>query len=158
MFPLEVAIEQKMERVGGNHLTIEERTVLAIEGLEREVNNGGYSQFFTNSSGQYAPIIVDCLLRIQCPKTAALTQKAIAALGAKDSAEQSVHMAVEAYRERDRQRRNKWPSRPSPPSQEDRLIGEELDSYDQIFFQGLGEHLAGELFAYVRANRDSIQL
>jgi len=73
----EQAMDQKAARVRGGNLTREERIILAIEALEREVNNGGYGQFFVNSSREYAPMIVDALLRISCPKTAAITQKAV---------------------------------------------------------------------------------
>ena len=49
------AVEQKWARDGGEALSEEEIVVLAIEALECEVNNGGYDQFFINSS-EYAPI------------------------------------------------------------------------------------------------------
>ncbi len=54
-----------------------EQTVLAIEALEREVNNGGYQQFFINSSKEYIPIIVKALEAIGCPKIAHLTKVVI---------------------------------------------------------------------------------
>jgi hypothetical protein len=53
----------------------------AVEALEREVNNGGYDQFFSNPSNEYVPFIVDALSRIGCSETADLTQRAIEALG-----------------------------------------------------------------------------
>lgn len=71
------AMDQKAARAGESKLTPEERIILAIEALEREVNNGGYGQFFVNSSRKYAPIIVDALRCIGCPKTAEVTQKAL---------------------------------------------------------------------------------
>jgi Domain of unknown function (DUF4375) len=73
----EQAMDQKAAREGDHKLNDEERTILAIEALEREVNNGGYGQFFVNSSREYSPIIVDSLRRIGCPKTAEITQKAV---------------------------------------------------------------------------------
>ena len=73
----EQAMDQKAARIGEDELTAEERIILAIEALEREVNNGGYGQFFLNSSREYAPIIADALRRISCPKTAEITQKAL---------------------------------------------------------------------------------
>lgn len=72
----EQAMDQKAARVGDAKLTDEERVILAIEALEREVNNGGYGQFFVNSSREYAPIVVGALRRIGCPTTAEITQKA----------------------------------------------------------------------------------
>ena len=73
----EQALDQKAARVGDEKLTDEERVILAIEALEREVNNGGYGQFFVNSSREYAPIIVESLRRISCLKVAEITQKAL---------------------------------------------------------------------------------
>jgi hypothetical protein len=78
---LEQAISQKAKRDGMHNLTNEERVVLAVEALEREVNGGGYDQFFTNSSREFASTIVDSLKRIGCMKTANITQRAIKALG-----------------------------------------------------------------------------
>src|SRR5260370_27250679 len=77
----EQAISQKETRSGTSALTDEESIVLAVEALEREVNNGGYEQFFANSSREDAAPIVGSLLRIGCEKTANLTRKAITALG-----------------------------------------------------------------------------
>ena len=76
----EQAMDQKAARVGEHNLTEEERIILGIEALEREVNNGGYEQFFINSSKEFAPMIVGWLLRIGCPTTAEITQNAIDAL------------------------------------------------------------------------------
>jgi len=47
LWAIEIALQEKLERVGLDRLSEEERTVLAIQGLVREVNNGGYSQFFS---------------------------------------------------------------------------------------------------------------
>ena len=76
----EQAIQQKAAREGDRSLTGEERVVLAVEALEREVNNGGYDQFFRNSSLEFIPTIVECPRRIGCTKTAKKTQRAIRAL------------------------------------------------------------------------------
>jgi hypothetical protein len=84
LFPLEMAIDGKRLRVGLAGLTTEEQTVLAVEALEREVNNGGFSLFFSNSSGEFTPIIVDCLNRIGCPIVAEITQSAIQAIERED--------------------------------------------------------------------------
>lgn len=79
-----LAFEQAIQQAADKRpLTQEETYVLAVEGLEREVNNGGYSQFFFNSSNEYAGSIVAALRAIGCPKTADITQQAIAALGIK---------------------------------------------------------------------------
>ncbi|MDP9051897.1 MAG: DMP19 family protein [Acidobacteriota bacterium] len=75
-------IQAKVRAVGGeDKLTDEERLVLAVLALESEVNNGGYRQFFWNSSRRFAPTIVASLRRIDCERTATLTAKAIEVLG-----------------------------------------------------------------------------
>jgi Domain of unknown function (DUF4375) len=61
-------------------LTEAERVVMAIEAMEREVNNGGYGQFFMNSSKHFAPYIVQALQTIGCFEFAALMTNAIAEL------------------------------------------------------------------------------
>jgi hypothetical protein len=38
---------------------------MAVESLEREVNNGGYDQFFVNAA-EYTPVIADSLSAIGC--------------------------------------------------------------------------------------------
>src|SRR5579863_2130168 len=73
----EEGIIQKFKREGENGLSEPERVILAIEALEREVNNGGYSQFFENSSRYFAPWIVWALETIGCPQTARISQRAI---------------------------------------------------------------------------------
>ena len=45
--------------------------------LEREVNNGGFSQYFTNSSGEYAHQTVETLKLIGANNFAKILQKAI---------------------------------------------------------------------------------
>lgn len=73
----ELALQLKAQR---SALSRAEQSVLAIAALAHEVSNGGYGQFFLNSSNVYAPIVVDALFAIDCPKTARLTRGAIAAL------------------------------------------------------------------------------
>ena len=133
---LEEALNQKAEEAGEQDLSDEERIVLAVEALEREVNNGGYGQFFLNSSGQYTPIIVDSLLRIGCPETANITSGAINALGTEDFSPEALEAALESENEeRD----------------------EQLDECDGLY-SGAGEDIAGQLFDFVSSHQDAIQL
>jgi hypothetical protein len=60
-------------------LTPAETVVVAVEAMEREVNNGGFAQFFSNSSSEYAPVLVSALQQIGAPETAAVAQRAITA-------------------------------------------------------------------------------
>ena len=75
----------------------EEIIVLAVEALEREVNNGGYSQFFVNSSREFTPIIVHALLRIDCIKTVEITKDAIRAAGFEGLAPIALALALESF-------------------------------------------------------------
>ncbi|MHC4144841.1 MAG: DMP19 family protein [Planctomycetota bacterium] len=131
----EQAIDQKAARVGNDGLTDEERTILAVEALEREVNNGGYDQFFINSSKEFAPIIVDVLNRIGCAETAALTQEAIDALGVEGS------LTVEAI---------------------DRVMGQEsdqrhekLNACDNTYYSVAGD-LSELLLGFIKRNKERI--
>lgn len=133
---LEQALNQKAAEAGEQDLSDEERIVLAVEALEREVNNGGYGQFFSNSSGEYASIIVDALLRIGCPETANITSGAINALGTQDFSPEALESAIESENEeRD----------------------EQLEECDGLY-SGTGEDIASKLFEFVSAHQDAIQL
>ncbi len=56
-------------------LNSSQRVLLIIENLEREVNNGGFHQFYWNSSGDYAMETVIALKQIGATKTAGVVKK-----------------------------------------------------------------------------------
>ena len=58
-----------------------ERIFYITQTLEMEVNNGGFSQFFYNSSGNFAGELVAAFTAIGAYATAAICQKAIDAFG-----------------------------------------------------------------------------
>ena len=132
----EEAIQGKLAREGRESLNTAEMTVLAVEALEREVNNGGYSQFFLNSSAEFAPILVDSLERIDCPKAAAVAQSAIDALELPDLNVEAIQTAI---RIENREREAK------------------LATCDDAFF-AYEEDITGGLLAFIRANRDLIRI
>jgi hypothetical protein len=76
----EEAIAAKAERLGTTTLTTAELVVLAVEAIEREVNNGGFDQLFRNSSKEHATNYVSALEAIERPDVAELAKQAIAAL------------------------------------------------------------------------------
>ena len=131
------AVEQKWARVGKEGLSEEELVVLAIEALEREVNNGGYHQFFVNSSNEDAPIVVDALNRIGCTETAKLTKEAIDILGIEGpiTVEAIGRVMEEENDERD----------------------EKLGECDDGYFEIAGD-LAGPLLEFIKSNKDRITL
>jgi len=67
-------------RVDYEELLAAERVFLLIWELESEVNNGGFHQYFYNSSGALAPNIVDALKTIGAEATADIVQRAINAV------------------------------------------------------------------------------
>ena len=56
-----------------------ERTIFVTQELENEVNNGGFFQFFDNSSGQFANEIAQAFTKIGAVKTAEICRKAVGA-------------------------------------------------------------------------------
>jgi hypothetical protein len=118
-------------------MTTQERYVLAVEGLEREVNNGGYDQFFLNSSHEFVDVIEDALRAIGCPQTADITRDAIAALGIAGpvtgaKAEEVVCSGNES-------------------------VAAALGGCDDRFFAGV-EPIADRLFEWIRVNKASIRV
>ncbi|MGI9318380.1 MAG: DMP19 family protein, partial [bacterium] len=103
----------------------------------REVGNGGYSQFFYNSSVEYAPIIVDSLRAIGCNEIADLTQKAIELLGV-DSLDPEV---IEERMDPD-----------------DDALEDALGELDDIYFNEVEDVPSYALFDYIKQNRKSIKL
>jgi uncharacterized protein DUF4375 len=130
----EEALDQKATRLGMDSLTAEERVILAVEALEREVNNGGYSQFFFNSN-KYAPMVVDALHRIGCPEAASLTRRAIDIVGDPTTLSHSYQIGIELTPEQD----------------------EALGRCDTEYYRVIGG-LAGPLFQFIKSEHGQILL
>lgn len=113
-----------------------ERTVLGVEAIEREVNNGGYKQFFQNSSCEFASTIVEDLRGADCTETAVLMQAAIDALGTTNLSQESIQRIINADDEA-----------------RDRI----LDDCDQAYYKN-GEIIEQRLFEYIKANQSEIRL
>lgn len=74
-------IMYKEQEKGVNSLTQKERYVYAIDGMLTEVNNGGFSQFFFNSTGELAYELVAALEEIGSTKFKSIASKAIDIFG-----------------------------------------------------------------------------
>lgn len=132
----EEGLQRKASQRGERALTQEERTVLAVRALDREVNNGGYHQFFCNSSRKFAPQIVQSLARIGCGRTAKITQRAIDALQVSSVTVDRIETIMqETNEERD----------------------QELDRCDQLFYK-TPQGISKRLYAFIKANRGLIRL
>jgi hypothetical protein len=135
---LVLAFEQALQmRDPQAPMTTQERYVLAVEGLEREVNNGGYGQFFLNASHDFVDVIEQALRAIGCPKTADITRDAIAAL---EIAGPLTGEKAEAV----------------VTAGDDRLHTA-LSGCDDRYFAG-DEPIADRLFEWIRANQPSIRV
>ena len=66
-------------------LTEEQKLFYFNQCLEREINNGGFNQYFFNSSGDFTHQTVQSLLTIGANKTANILQKAIDQFPAKNT-------------------------------------------------------------------------
>ena len=130
----EEAIQQKAT---SKAISTEEMNVLAVEALEREVNNGGYSQFFLNSSNQFAGSIVRALQAIACPKTALITEDAINAL---DLEGKLTPEALEGV-----------------ISGDDEQVQEKLNACDDRYYANT-ESIEDRLFEWIKENRSHIEV
>ena len=125
-----------VRRENGEKLTGVELIILAIEGLEREVNNGGFSQFFYNSSVEYAPIIVASLKNIGCHEMANLAQRAIDILAVDSLDPDTIEERMDP---------------------DDEELEQALGELDDIYFES--EEVPGyALFEYIKNNRECIKL
>ena len=63
------------EDFGGQSLP--QKVFSSVWAVESEVNNGGFSQYFLNSSAETAPFVVEALEAIGAPRTADICGRAI---------------------------------------------------------------------------------
>lgn len=132
----EEGLLRKATRTAERALSTEERTILAVRALDRAVNNGGYHQFFCNSSKRFAPEIVQSLSRIGCRRTAKITQRAIKALRAAPLTVAGIEAAMrKTNEERDR----------------------ELERCDECFYRS-PQGISRRLYAFVKSKRKRVRL
>lgn len=123
---------------GKDKLSTAERVVLSVEAIEREVNNGGFNQFFVNSSRAFAPYIVESFNLIGCPKTAQLCQEAIDLLGVEDLFDSDALDAAACDADDD--------------------LMERFNALDETYYAGAEEPIAIKLFEFIKQNRKEISL
>jgi hypothetical protein len=109
---------------------------LLVWELEAEVNNGGFQQYFCNTSGRYAPQAAGALRDIGAAKMAAIVDEAVTAVGrdrlARDDAQRRLGI-------------NALPAH----------IKTRLAALDEQFF-GYPDNLTALLYAYVSRHQDQI--
>ncbi len=117
--------------------TATERVVLTIEAMEREVNNGGFNQFFYNSSNEYAGELVAALQEIGLPEIAAIAERAVRAIGG------SSDWTPDDYEE--------------AAEDPDDKTSAELEACDSAYYEA-DPGIANTLFEYIKRNRADINL
>ena len=130
------ALAKKARKDGMDRLTRLEKAVLAIEALEREVNNGGFSQFFLNA-GEFAADIASALESVGLPKTAGIAGRAVALLGLEGpvTGEKAAEAVLGENQERD----------------------DTFSALDDAFYK-YEEDIAGTLFRFIKDHPEEIEL
>lgn len=123
---------------GKENLSTAERVVLSVEAIEREVNNGGFNQFFVNSSREFAPYAVESLNLIGCPQTAELCQKAIDLLGVEDLLDSDALDDAACGADDD--------------------LMERFNALDESYYAGAEEPIAVKLFEFIKQKKSEISL
>jgi len=162
------AIHRKSKHDGKQKLSQEEQMYLAVIALDREVNNGGYTQFFLNTSREYTPMIVDSLLRIGCPVAAKITEKAIEIVTSKGLDFDKLHEGLIL------QLKHRSLAASTKNSKGQRIVSDTLSSDSQsenhpkwetfakehhecdLLFSISGERIGGKLIDFVQANKNAI--
>ena len=83
---------EKEQKQGLGSFSTPERYFYIIEGMMREVNNGGFSQFFFNSTGQLADVLVSALEAINSLEAKKNARKAVDILGTPSSLEDNTRV------------------------------------------------------------------
>lgn len=81
LFKVSEAVWAREARHGIDGLTDPEKIFLRVWNLEAEVNNGGFAQYFENSTGNYAVGTPDALRSAGAPEMAALVEQAMQPFG-----------------------------------------------------------------------------
>ena len=129
-------IMQKEEMHGTDSISEAERVVLAIEPFVPFVNNGGFSQFYSNSSGKDVEFIVFALNEIGCPKTATLANLAKNIIGLPPSSSQEAYLVKIS---------------------QDNTIDILLEPLNDKYWE-YNEDIQWKLFAYIELNKEKIHI
>ncbi len=175
LFAVEIAIQQKQKKDDAEELSEAEIIVLAIQALEREVNNGGYSQFFANSSREFTPVIVYSLKRIGSFKTTEITERAIRAAGLYKLAPSALNEELETYRSVYFRQKKPLLITPEDKAEFEKIVSisvptdshftnepewdaikQELHECDQLYYKS-GENVGELLVEFVKSNKNTIQ-
>ncbi len=137
VFALDAALNRKLGVLGAGALSRAELVLLIVHELECQVNNGGFDQYFFNSSREHAGEIEAALRAIGCPLSAAIAQRAVNALAIPGELTPDGILTALAIGGEE--------------------LFEDLGSLTDEYYERT-ESIADELFAFVKANRATISL
>lgn len=129
--------ETRFLRIDYNALSLPEQVFRTVWELEAEVNNGGFYQYFWNSSGELVPYVVEALTAIGAAAAVAIVKRAIEVVG--------LHIS--------------WDDEPTRRRSLDGLAPEaveHLEELDQTFFS-YPDDLTTLLYRYVSQHRAEIR-
>lgn len=131
-------IWKKTEKGDDNfsNLTEAEKVFVYVDMLEGQVNNGGFDQFFFNSSGDYTHEILSAFEKIKAHKTADLIEIAIKAFPI-SPVPKDTEIRREIMQDLDEKTSNIW------------------DDLDNKFYE-YEENIAGLLIDYIKLNIDKV--
>ncbi len=131
-------IWKKTEKGDDNfsNLTEAEKVFVYVDMLEGQVNNGGFDQFFFNSSGDYTHEILNAYVTIKAHKTADLIEIAIKAFPV-SPVPKDTEIRREIMQNLDERTSNIW------------------DDLDNKFYE-YEENIAGLLIDYIKLNIDKV--
>ena len=126
--------ESEMTKIGKEEFaqqSLPQKVFSAIWEVESEVNNGGFSQYFSNDSAESASFVVEALEKIGASKTAGICHRAIVAAfpGGLPPTVEAIRSVADAFSEE--------------------VLGQ-LEPLDQEFLS-YPHNLTDLLFAYVNA-------
>ena len=130
---------EKVSKYGIDCLSNEEKFFLATYELDNEINNGGYLQYFNNSSGNLAFLVIEALQSIGSRKFLNITKKAIDIYGELPSKIQNERMNAIA-RITNNYEDNAW------------------DKCDACYYEIEDENIANLLLDYADLNKDKFTL
>ena len=133
---LERAVDRKRTQKGAASLSNPEMTLLSVCALEREVNNGGYNQFFGNPSSAFSSRIVQDLKSIGCAAVAQITKTAIDALELESLAAEVVQGRI---------------------TQDDEVLLAKHEACDAEYYR-TDDQIEMRLFQFVKVNRQSFKI
>lgn len=136
---MEMALRTRAENSSAllSQLNLDERVVVVVAAMEREVNSGGFESLFASDEAVWVPFLIEGLQAIGCPKVAALADKAIKRLKIKGP------LSADAIR--------------NAVDGDDEKLSDALSALDEKYYESAGD-LAPAVWDHIKKHRTKIKL